>query len=58
MKHAITGAFGYTGRYIARRLLDSGEQVITLTNSSRKSDSPGIPAHPLKFDDSLVNTLQ
>jgi uncharacterized protein YbjT (DUF2867 family) len=58
MKHAITGAFGYTGKYVARRLLDSGEQVITLTNSTRKSDSPDIPAHPLKFDDSLVNILQ
>jgi uncharacterized protein YbjT (DUF2867 family) len=31
--HAVTGAFGYSGKYIAKRLLDQGHQVITLTNS-------------------------
>lgn len=31
--HAVTGAFGYAGKYIARRLLDKGCKVITLTNS-------------------------
>jgi len=30
-KTAVTGAFGYTGRYIARRLLADGQDVITLT---------------------------
>jgi uncharacterized protein YbjT (DUF2867 family) len=58
MRHAITGAFGYTGSYVARRLLDAGEQVITLTNSARKPDSPDIPAYPLKFDDSLASVMQ
>jgi NADH dehydrogenase len=28
---AVTGAFGYTGKYIARRLLAAGQEVITLT---------------------------
>jgi NADH dehydrogenase len=51
--HAITGAFGFSGSYIARRLLDAGERVITLTNSP---DRPSplrdrIPAHPFRFDD-------
>jgi uncharacterized protein YbjT (DUF2867 family) len=58
MKHVITGAFGYTGRAVARRLLAAGEQVITLTNSPRKQDSPDIPAYPLIFDDSLAGVLK
>ena len=58
MKHAVTGAFGYTGSYVARLLVAEGEQVITLTNSSRKPDSPDIHAYPLKFDDSLLNILR
>ena len=31
--HAVTGAFGYSGRYITRRLLQAGKTVRTLTNS-------------------------
>lgn len=58
MKHAITGAFGYTGQYVARGLLAAGEQVIALTNSARRPDSPDIPAYPLKFDGSLRRILQ
>ncbi len=57
MKHAVTGAFGYTGSYIARQLLDAGEEVITLTNSPRQPDSPAIPAYPLRFGASLVDAL-
>jgi uncharacterized protein YbjT (DUF2867 family) len=37
---AVTGAFGYTGRYITRRLLAQGKQVITLT---------GHPERPNEF---------
>ncbi|KAJ1627018.1 hypothetical protein T492DRAFT_1028492 [Pavlovales sp. CCMP2436] len=29
---AITGAFSYTGRYLARRLLDDGQRIVNLTN--------------------------
>jgi uncharacterized protein YbjT (DUF2867 family) len=37
--HCVTGAFGFTGKYIARRLLSEGVQVRTLTDSpQRKSD--------------------
>ncbi len=52
-KHAITGAFGFSGKYIARRLLEAGEHVITLTNSpNRPNPFEGkIPAYPLSFDD-------
>jgi len=50
--HAVTGAYGFSGKYIARRLLDAGEAVITLTNSlSRRNPfGSGIRAFPLDFD--------
>ena len=32
--HAVTGAFGYSGRYLADRLLAAGQTVITLTNAA------------------------
>ncbi len=53
--HAVTGAFGYSGRRIARRLLDAGNRVRTLTNSDprRSDDSRGIEIRPLAFDDPL-----
>ncbi len=49
---AVTGAFGFSGRYIARRLLSAGQRVITLTNSSYRHDPFGgrVTAHPLRFD--------
>jgi hypothetical protein len=31
--HVVTGAFGYSGKYIATRLLAAGKTVRTLTNS-------------------------
>jgi len=60
--HAVTGAFGYSGRYIAERLLETGVRVRTLTNSSERA-SPlhgRIEAHPFHFDhpDQLVESLR
>jgi NADH dehydrogenase len=51
--HAVTGAFGYSGRYIAARLLDEGRKVITLTNSLARANPFGdrVRAFPLSFDD-------
>ena len=34
--HAVTGAFGFSGRYIATRLLEKGHEVVTLTNSPNR----------------------
>ena len=34
----VTGAFSYTGRYVARRLLDQGVRVRTLTRSPDAED--------------------
>ena len=50
--HAVTGAFGYSGKYIARRLLDKGHRVVTLTNSPDRPDPFGgeVPAIAYNFD--------
>ena len=50
--HAVTGAFGYSGRYIAQRLLQTGRQVTTLTNSLHRPNPFGerVKALPLCFD--------
>jgi uncharacterized protein YbjT (DUF2867 family) len=60
--HIVTGAFGYSGKYIARRLLDAGIEVATLTNSPDRPNPFGdrVRAHPFHFDDParLVETLR
>lgn len=50
--HAVTGAFGYSGKYIAQRLLAEGRRVITLTNSLHRKNPFGerVRAVPLDFD--------
>ncbi len=50
--HVVTGAFGYSGKYIAQRLLDKGHKVGTLTNSLHRKNPFGdkIQAHPFNFD--------
>lgn len=52
VKHAVTGAFGFTGKYIARRLLAAGHSVITLTGNPDRRDPFGgkVPAHPFTFE--------
>ncbi len=49
----VTGAFSYTGSFIARRLLAAGHQVRTLTNNpSPPPDlAAKVAAGPLNFDD-------
>jgi len=58
----VTGAFGYSGQYITRRLLDNGVAVRTVTNSpERKNPFAGqVPASPFHFDDppKMVQSLQ
>ncbi|MBI2821102.1 MAG: NAD(P)H-binding protein [Acidobacteria bacterium] len=59
--HVVTGAFGYSGKYIARRLLANGHTVLTLTNSvNRANDFAGrVSAFPFNFDrpDELTRSL-
>ena len=49
----VTGAFSYTGRYVARRLLDQGVHVRTLTRSPNAEDTLAshVEAVPLDFSD-------
>jgi NADH dehydrogenase len=60
--HAVTGAFGYSGKYIAQRLLDAGREVITLTNSLNKPNPFGdrVKAYPFNWaqPDGLAKSLQ
>ncbi len=50
--HAVTGAFGYSGKYIALRLLEAGKKVVTLTNSLQRENPFGerVAAFPFDFD--------
>ena len=48
--HAVTGAFGYSGKYITQRLLNKGHKVITLTNSLHRPNPFGDKVQALPFD--------
>ncbi len=50
--HVVTGAFGYSGSYIARRLLRGGVEVRTLTNSPGRDHAlaGAVQAFPFDFD--------
>jgi NADH dehydrogenase len=60
--HMVTGAFGFTGKYIARELLARGCRVATITNSpERKNDLAGkIEVEKFHFDrpERLVESLR
>ncbi len=60
--HVVTGAFGYSGKYIATRLLQAGHRVRTLTNSPDRPDpfAGRVEAHPFHFDepDQLAESLR
>lgn len=51
----VTGAFSYTGRFIARRLLQDGRRVRTLTNHASRPGTEDLQkeleVEPLQFDD-------
>jgi len=49
--HVVTGAFGYSGKYIAKRLLDQGRRVRTITSKQPGHDpfQGRVEAHPLAF---------
>ena len=52
LTHTVTGATGYTGRYIARVLLEEGHRVQSITGHPHR-DSPfgdRVPLHPFNFD--------
>ena len=58
----VTGAFSYTGRFIARRLMAQERRLKTLTNHPRRPGTEDIQAEvaPLQFSDrdALVESLR
>ena len=61
MKIAVTGAFSYTGKYITKRLLERGEEVVTLTNHPNRPNSFNgqVKTFPLDFEEaSMTKSLQ
>ena len=61
-KAIVTGAFSFTGRYIATELLSRGQEVATLTRQPDTANAfqGRIQAHPFSFDDpaQLTKTLE
>ena len=61
MKIAVTGSYSYSGKYITHRLLERGEEVITLTGHPDRPDpfNGQVKAYPLDFDneDGLAQSL-
>jgi NADH dehydrogenase len=60
--HAVTGAFGFTGKYIAAELLKTESTIRTLTNSFNRPNPFGdrIEVFPYHFDnpDNLTRVLE
>jgi hypothetical protein len=60
--HVAIGAFGFSGKYIAKRLLDRGHRVRTMTNGKKPVDpfQAKVEIHPLAFGDDkrLVESLK
>jgi uncharacterized protein YbjT (DUF2867 family) len=56
--HVVTGAFGYSGKYITTRLLEAGVRVCTLTNSTQRANPFGdkVDVHPFNFADQAALT--
>src|SRR5215510_4684645 len=61
MKVAVTGAFSFSGKYITKRLLARGEEVITLTGHPNRPDpfNGNVKVYPLDFDQAgMTQSLQ
>jgi len=61
MRIAVTGAFSYSGKYITKKLLERGEEIITLTGHPNRPDpfNGKVKVFPLDFDEaSMVKSLQ
>jgi NADH dehydrogenase len=60
--NVVTGAFGYTGKYVTRRLLSMGKRVKTLTGHPDRPSPFGdwVSVAPFNFDrpDALVESLR
>ena len=58
----VTGAFGFSGKYLTRRLLAEGIRVRTITNSPERANpfEGKVEVHPYNFDhpEALVESLR
>ncbi len=56
--HIVTGAFGFTGRYIAQALLEKGKRVRTLISHAHRPNpfADHIEVQPLNFSDPAALT--
>lgn len=56
--HTVTGAFGYSGRYLTELLLREGRQVQTITNSINRQNPFGnsVTVNPFFFDSPVYLT--
>jgi len=53
MTYMVTGAFSFTGRHVAKRLLEEGEEVRTMTRFPQSASpfAEAVPAVPFDYDD-------
>jgi NADH dehydrogenase len=58
MRVAVTGAYGYSGQYIARRLLAAGHEVLTLTNSPHRANPFGERVKAFRYNFSKPSELE
>lgn len=59
--HVVTGAFGFSGKYITQRLLEAGYEVRTLTDSINRENPfvNQVKVYPFNFDhpEKLIDSL-
>ena len=58
MRIAVTGAYAFSGKYMARRLLDLRHEVITLTNSPHRSNPFGESVKAFLYNFSQPHELE
>ena len=60
--YGITGAFGYTGKYTTKKLLEQGHTVVTLTGNPNRPNPFGdqVRVQPFNFQNptALTESLQ
>ena len=60
--HVVTGATGYTGKYITRLLVERGDRVRSLTGHPDRPNpfGPSVETYPYRFDDpdKLASSLE
>jgi hypothetical protein len=58
MRVVVTGAYGYSGQYMAQRLLDAGHEVLALTNSPHRANRFGERVRAFRYNFSRPAELE